>query len=190
MPTIQNLERYSDNPFAEEMVDGLKIKRKQIFAGKGEHLLISQHTGEIEGQTAFLKTKQVDPEKFVKIYLDSLENFFELSTNSIKVLSYIFTVTKPNTDIIFFDTKKAMEYTGYRSKNTINKALLQLIENKFIARATAASVYFINPIIFFNGDRILFANQYIKKNPKELENKPADHAVNQLPNQISMLGDE
>ncbi len=191
MAFISRHEKYRANPFTETMLDGIKIKRKQIFAGKGDHLLVSQETGEIDGHTTFMKVKQVDPEKFVKLYLSSLENFFELTTNAIRVLSYVFSITKPNQDGVLFDLEDAMKYTGYKAKATINRALDQLIENHFIARSRHASNYYINPVIFFNGDRITFANRYIKtKNPQELENKPAHHAVNQLPNQISMLGDE
>jgi hypothetical protein len=53
-----------------------------------------------------------------------------------------------------------MEYTGYNAKKTILNALSELLENKFIARGSNPYHYFINPTIFFNGDRLIFLEQY------------------------------
>jgi hypothetical protein len=53
-----------------------------------------------------------------------------------------------------------MNHTGYKSKKTIFTGLSELLENKFIARGNHPYKYFINPTIFFNGDRITFLKQY------------------------------
>ena len=38
-----------------------------------------------------------------------------------------------------------------------------MLENEIIARGRADNLYFINPMIAFNGNRVTFAKTYIKK---------------------------
>ena len=39
----------------------------------------------------------------------------------------------------------------------------RLLENDIIARGPSDSLYFINPMVAFNGDRVTFAKTYVKK---------------------------
>jgi hypothetical protein len=41
--------------------------------------------------------------------------------------------------------------------------LAELLAAEIIARSTASSLYFINPIVMFNGNRLTFAKTYVKK---------------------------
>ena len=61
--------------------------------------------------------------------------------------------------------------------NSIWIGLGSLVEEKIIARGPAESLYFINPMIAFNGDRVTFAKTYVKKQ----KGKVID------PNQINLL---
>ena len=61
-----------------------------------------------------------------------------------------------------------MEYTGYKAKSSIFQGLGQLAANNIIARGKTDFLYFINPMVTFNGNRITFAQTYVKKKSKEL----------------------
>jgi hypothetical protein len=52
-----------------------------------------------------------------------------------------------------------------------------LVENNIIARGPADNLYFINPMVIFNGDRVSFTKTYVKKQ----KGKVID------PNQINLL---
>jgi len=56
-----------------------------------------------------------------------------------------------------------MEFTAYKSKANVMSGLGELLEADIIARSTESSLYFINPIVMFNGNRLTFAKSYIKK---------------------------
>ena len=56
-----------------------------------------------------------------------------------------------------------MEYTGYKSDTSIRIGLTNLLQNEIIARGRHESLYFINPMVTFNGNRITFAKTYVKK---------------------------
>jgi hypothetical protein len=67
-----------------------------------------------------------------------------------------------------------MEHTHYKSIKPIYAALASLMGAKIIARGYNENVYFINPMIVFNGDRVSFVRSYVKKkrlkpgNPQQL----------------------
>jgi regulatory protein YycH of two-component signal transduction system YycFG len=105
-----------------------------------------------------------DTEQFVKFYMDNLKLFFNLSPRALKVVSYVMSVTKPNIDNIYFDMEDCKNYTSINSKTTIISALSELISNDFLAVSSKRYLYFINPSIFFNGNRVTFINSAIKQN--------------------------
>jgi len=49
------------------------------------------------------------------------------------------------------------------TKRTIHRALIVLVERKIIARTQTSGVYWINPTLFFRGDRMVLAREYIKE---------------------------
>jgi hypothetical protein len=166
---IKNYERYEANPFVENTIKGLKVKRKNVIVGNPEHLIVGRNTGEIEGQVAFMKYIEVENEKFIKVFVSELQALFNLSNSSIKVFGYILSITKPNDDRIIFSMKKCREYTGYKSNVPIFNGLASLLQNEFIARTESSNIYFINPLVFFNGDRISFVKQYVRRKSENFQ---------------------
>lgn len=163
---IRDFEPLKENPFLVELDQGenmLKAKSKYHF-GKSDKsmLIVNPATAEIEGHTVFMRTKKVDPERFGKLYINNLGSFFELGTREIRVFAYIMSILKPNADTIYFDIDECLEYTQYTSHVTVTKGLAKLLELQFLARSTKKHWYFINPTIFFNGDRISFVSQFRK----------------------------
>ncbi len=61
-----------------------------------------------------------------------------------------------------------MAYCGYKSKMQCYRGLGELLANKIIAMSDQPNLWFINPKIVFNGDRIAFIKQYkITENNKK-----------------------
>lgn len=165
---LRNYAINSSNPFVKDMVE-LEIGNKNIVMGSSKSPLINADTGEVEGHSVYVKTKKVDRETFVKIYINKLSSFFELSKAGIRVFSYIASISKPNKDFVFFLVEDCMEFTGYTSRSSVIRGLTELIEYKFIARTPKQFMYFINPSVFFNGDRISFVEDYRISNTKKIE---------------------
>jgi len=155
-------KQYKDNPFigGDSIVP---IKRKNTVIGSRDHILLNDKTGEVGGTVAIKRVQEVDAEVFIKIYISQIKDLFTLKPNAMKVLSYIFTITPPNKDRILFDMDECKTYTGYTSDSSIFDGLSILIENEIIARSEKSYFYYINPGLFFNGDRLILVNEYRKK---------------------------
>lgn len=183
-----------ENPFLKQAVEEINsniVKKYKTASKTGESAIlkaIDQSTGEVLGHTTFIRQIEVDEERFAKLYLSSLNTLFDLKPSSIKVFTYILTKLIPNRDEFMFILKECMEYTGYTSKASIFKGLAQLVDEDIIARGKTDFLYFINPMVVFNGSRITFAKTYIKKHKSEPERvvfEEESPIVN--PNQTNLL---
>ena len=158
----------TENPFLNETAYHIERGEKVILMGnKDKDLMIDKETGDVQAHSVFAKRVKIDKAQFAKIYLGSLAAWFDLSKTGIRMFTYIVQMLKPNSDTFMLNYKKCMEQTGYKSKKSITSGLKELIENKFIARGENQYIYFINPTIFFNGDRITFLERYEIKKEKE-----------------------
>jgi hypothetical protein len=64
---------------------------------------------------------------------------------------------------------KALAYTNYGHRNNIATGISNLLECGIIARTPYDNEYFINPLVFFNGNRVTFAKTYVKKRKEQLD---------------------
>jgi hypothetical protein len=78
---------------------------------------------------------------------------------------------KPNQDMVLFDMDECKKYTKYKTSKPIYKGLAELIDSEIIARTKFEYMFYINPMIFFNGNRITFAESYVKKQSKDDKQK-------------------
>jgi hypothetical protein len=109
---------YDYNPFIDDMVGELKIKRKtQILkaSDNSNSVLLINNDGEHVGHSAFMRQLEVDEDKFAKIFISQLGALWDLKKTSLRVLTYILATVKPNTDIVYFDWKDCMEFCKLKS---------------------------------------------------------------------------
>lgn len=171
---IRSFKTHKENPFLLEVKKHLEKGEKiRLFSTKNQ-AIVDLDTGEIDNKSSIVihKKESVDKAQFAKIYLSSLRAFFSLSNTAIRVLAYIMTIVEKDRDFIYFSVEDCMEYTNYNSEKTIFKGLGELLDNDFIARSDKSYKFFINPCIFFNGDRLFLIKEYEKKQKeKEQENE-------------------
>lgn len=175
---LSEFEKNTENPFLKEAIQQVEknvVKKIKTMGGTDKKAILQavNNEGEILGHTQFVKQIEVDEDQFAKIYLSNFSAFFDLQQSSIKVFGYILTQLKPNKDEFIFDREECMQYTEYKSDTSVFKGLTELLKNNIIARGKTDYRYFINPMIFFNGNRITFAKTYIKKREESENIKPA-----------------
>lgn len=166
---------HTENPFtthAMEVINEHTFRTRKYFSAEKVILdVVNTNTGEVEGVQNFTKFVEVDDEQFTKLYLNNIQNFFELGKTAIRVFCYIQTRLKPNSDTFVFYLDECKEFTNLSSAS-VYKGLAELVKNEFIARGKKDIIYYINPLIFFNGNRVVFAKAIKKKNnPDEDENQ-------------------
>lgn len=170
---LSDFPQNRENPFLQQAiqeVDKHVVKKWKNTAGsdaKAISLVVDAQTGEVNGQTTFMRRIEVDEDQFTKLYLRDFQSFFDLTTAGIRVFGYIMTCMKPRNDMVIFDLEECKEYTKYTSKVSIYKGLAELVSGGIIARGKSDYLYFINPLIVWNGDRARFVNEYVKKTKKK-----------------------
>lgn len=161
MSAIKDFKQHNENPFIPNLL--IKKGKKNIVIAKTDKALFNKSTGEMDDDTLFIGTKKdLDKDQFVKIFHSHLQAIFDLSKATLKVFGYIASVTEFG-DKIIFDIEDCKKHTGYSSNNVIYKALTELLKADIIARTEKAYLYYINPQVFYKGDRIVLVTEYRKK---------------------------
>lgn len=149
------------NPFFTE--DTFKpSSRQKVIPNKGSSEVYNSdgevHTGIIGFVTP---PKLSDRKRFTKVYREGFLRMMKLGNPALKVLFYIIS-EMDSTDTIDFTIRKCMDFTGYKDKNSIYRAIRELKDNEFISESSIPKVYMINPLLVYNGNRIELYNELIK----------------------------
>ncbi|KAA3849837.1 RepA protein [Bacteroides ovatus] len=151
--------------YCREDIENHVVKKYKSSTGSDKKAVVAvadTDTGEVF-RTSFIRQIEVDEEQFAKLYLNNFAAFFDLSQAAIRVFGYIMTCMKPKNDMIMFILEDCLEYTKYTSKGTVYRGLAELVKAEIIARGINENLWFINPLIVFNGDRVSFTKTYVRK---------------------------
>lgn len=163
---LTDFQKNEENPFMKQAIEGIEnhvVKKYKSNSGGDKRAVVAladTETGEVF-KTSFIRQIEVDEEQFTKLYLSNFAAFFDLSQAAIRVFGYFMTCMKPKNDLIIFNRKKCLEYTKYKTDKAVYKGLAELVKAEIIARGPADNLWFINPLIVFNGDRVTFAKTYV-----------------------------
>lgn len=180
--SLSDAPKFDVNPFLVEAIP--IVEEKTVYKmkcgtrtdEKGIVTTLDNNTGEVF-QTSFLRRMEVDEDRFAKVYLENVALMHELNTPGIRVFSYFIKTAKPNSAEVIFRLEDCMEYCKYKSKATIYKGLAELINAQIIARGWADNIYFINPLVFFNGNRVVFATEYIRRHNPDIKARTLHNAL-------------
>jgi hypothetical protein len=168
------------NPFSEKAVLEIQTTKKRqairppkTKEGENKYWVVD-NSGQKVAESLFVREIEVDEEQFAKFFLSGLLNFWELSPRGIRVFTYVLRQLRPGRDEFYFSAPECMKYTLYKSRGLVISGLAELIGAGLVARSTDPLIYFVNPLILFNGSRVTFAKSYVRKkiqekNPTQLE---------------------
>lgn len=161
---------------------------KAVVLRKGvDSKVISRNTDNVnfyKDVHGMARIREVDNDRFVKIYTANLSLWFELSIPAQRVLQYILTILPRNSDMIMLSYEQVKAYTEYKSFTSVYDAINELINKKIIARSKVKEMFYINPSFIFNGDRIIFSeaimrtSQAMHERYKKLEDMATEQHVN------------
>src|SRR6185295_4300587 len=87
----RGLEQYTENPFLKNALITTKTKTKRILNKKGDMMITSKDTGEVITPIAgFWHAEQVDNTKFVKLYINGVKAFKDLTSAGTKVFEILY----------------------------------------------------------------------------------------------------
>lgn len=167
---ISDAKKNDKNPFVDEnLLSGKTRKIRKRLADTD--LLRGDGTGVINGVAVLHEIKVVDADSFCKIYLGSVSALFDLSRSGIKVLGCVVNRMEPNKSDVYMSIQNIMEACDYSQKNQAYKGLVELVNAKIIAKSNDANVWFVNPSIVFNGDRMILMHEYIQQKENGIASK-------------------
>lgn len=168
LPSMQETKvsynkKYETNPFMRNLV--IETKKRKVQIGQTGDMLIDNKTGEQKGGAIAFYQEKVDTDRFVKLYTTNIQQTFELSKTAHKVFTYVcHELSKSiNSDTFYFYVPDAIKFCGYRTKAPIYNGFKELVNKQIIAMSNRPNIWFINPAIMFNGNRLTLVNDYIRK---------------------------
>jgi hypothetical protein len=164
---LKSTQKYKVNPFVNNGVLKIDRGKKTIIAGGTKDVMVDTQTGDVTGMAMLHKYKEVDKNQFIKIYIDEVKSLFDLSKTGIRAFNYVLSCMLINKDEIYLNIHKLVEYAEWSNTSQAYKGLGELIANKIIAPSVEPNIWFINPNVIFNGDRIAFIREYRMKEKKD-----------------------
>lgn len=158
---------HEKNPFMEGFRVPLKHRRTGI--GLDPYAVVNLRTGEAMDAAEVVKTYAVDADRFLKVFRAQMALFFELSAPAIKVLTAIWMITSDEGEgraQIYLSERIAADHArragSELSRSTYFRGRKELIERGVIAPGVELNLYWLNPAVFFNGDRVRLVLELMK----------------------------
>jgi len=159
----KGIRLHRKNPFWEST--NITVGTKRISVSGGRHI---SDDGESVDHSGIHIVRQVDESQFLKVYTKNIRAIFDLKPSTQKVLQYLMqTLQKtPNAEGVYLSWFRADEYFSEEdvkiSKASFHRAMNELLQKKFIAESIEPNMFWFNPNLFFNGNRMTFVNEYRK----------------------------
>ena len=169
---LKEAKEYDENPFLKEL--NIPIVPKSNMYVKKDEVIINLADGELKNDVLLTgKRKYVDGEEFVKIFIKEMDVLFDLSRASQKVFGYMLYKVKYD-DLLILNIEECRKKIGYKSKGPIFKSVAELVQKEFIAKTKNQFVYWINPKLFYKGDRLVVMREYRKTKHEKISPNQID----------------
>lgn len=198
------LTEYKMNPFVFDKELKIETKTRKLTVGRNTELVRKDNSEESESYfTNIIQQKEVDKEEFVKLFTSQIKVYFDLTKTAHKIFLIILSLYQKEIgkDYVLLTCKKAQNVAKTLdfelSAPIFYRGIKELVEKKIIAKSVDKIVFYINPAVFFNGDRARFVTEVIKKKEEieknqllqELEDtsKNKDFDVNETSDSVENL---
>lgn len=161
------------------------IKRRKTSSKLAEKPLADVETGEVVATSVVHVIEEHDEENFTKIYLEGLKASYNLTAGALKLFQQILIEYNKMpmyggyvdcVHLAWFDGGLCGRDVGFSNK-TFYRCMKELVEKRFLY-PRSPNIYWVNPSLFFRGNRVLFVRD-LRKNkriPNELR-----QAIREIP---------
>lgn len=177
------------NPLVEQ--NEIRVRQKLVRTRSTPSDLLDPETGEVTAATMIHTVETVDEEHFVKVFVEGTRLAFDLSRTASRTFQAILEAYQKekmsggyveSVQLYWFGDGLNGEAVNM-SEKTFQRGLKELIQKNFLS-PKIPNVFWVNPNLFFRGNRVAFMKEYRKKvadQPKQsLQNTPQQS--NQLEN--------
>lgn len=166
----------------------VKTRNRMVRSGRAE-MLVSAETGEIKHASILHQIEETDEAHFVKIFAAGVVAMFSLSRTAQKVFNLVLKRYQASdiaggyndcVDLFWFDDKLDGQQIGI-TEQTFKKGLRELLDKQFLWPRIPHS-YWVNPNLFFKGNRVIFIKEYrLKNRGKQTLEKTTNEILNNDP---------
>jgi len=162
-----------ENPLVE--TQSFRTKRRLVRSGRSEDL-VNPATGEVAGVAAIHQIEEKDDEEFVKVFAAGVAAGYELTRTAQRVFQVVLeqyqkapmTGGYSDTVELFWFGEGIEGRAVGMSEYTFKRGLRELLDKRFLWPKTPSS-FWVNPSLFFKGNRVLFIKEYRRKSYSSAE---------------------
>jgi hypothetical protein len=165
---LRNLSYSSEaNPLIEPRE--ITLKRRRVRTGKSRDML-DPITNEVIGVTAVFQIEEKDDAEFVKVFAEGVKAAFNLTKTAYRVFHAVLDVYQgtrmsggyvDSVYLAWFDGGLSGAQIDM-SEYTFKRGLRELLDKSFLA-PRSPNLFWVNPTLFFKGDRVAFVKEYRRK---------------------------
>lgn len=164
------------NPLMQFVV--VPVKKSRVRSGLAEKTLVDGETGELVAASVIHQFQDVDTDEFVKVFAAGIAATYELSRAGQRVFQAVLGEYEKapmsggfvdSVYLAWFDGGLSGRDIGM-SDRTFSRGLRELLDKSFLS-PREPNVFWVNPALFFKGDRVRFVKEY-KRVPRPAQ-KPA-----------------
>jgi hypothetical protein len=168
IPSV-NLRKLVYSPNENPYMQGVEIqtKYKTVRTRAARRDLMDPETGEVVGASIIHTIEERDEEHFVKVFAEGVRAAFDLTKTGARVFQAVLMEYQKakmtggfsdSVNLIWFDdglNGHALDM----SDRTFHNGLKELIEKGFL-KPKLPNQFWVNPALFFKGDRVAFMREY------------------------------
>ena len=191
-------KKYRENPFVTAGRFAIPMRTKGEVVETAGPLQVVSESGETVAVAEIRKKRVVDTERFVKLFVGQLDAFFDLKPGTVRLMTALIDELSQaryaHGDQIYLNYPRVREYFEKRNakapaKATFFAAMAELTEKGFVAPSVDTNLWYVNPAIFFNGDRVRFVTELRRKKVSRMQElEAAGQASLELETDTDRLG--
>ena len=154
------------NPFMENGAE-IRTKTKTVRTRSTPRDMLDPDTGEVVGSSIIHTIEERDDAHFVKVFAEGVRAAFDLTKTGFRVFHAVLLEYQKAKMTGGFSDSVRLYWFGEglegrsigMSKYTFNNGLKELLEKQFLF-PRSPNEYWVNPALFFKGDRVAFLKEY------------------------------
>ncbi|WP_054991700.1 MULTISPECIES: replication/maintenance protein RepL [Pseudomonas syringae group genomosp. 2] len=171
MSTTINLRKLEYSPLANPLLEPTEVtvKKRYVKTGTSEEL-VSTSTGEIRQTAAIYTVDERDDASFVKVFAAGVAAAYDLGRTASRVFQLVLQEYErspmrqgfaESIELAWFNDGLSGRSVDM-SEKTFQRGLKELLAKQFLA-PRSPSTFWVNPALFFKGDRVKFITEYRRK---------------------------
>lgn len=170
--TTVNLRDLDYSPTVNPLMEPreIRVQRRYIRTRSTSQQLVDPRTGELAAVATIHVVEDRDDAEFVKVFAEGVRAAFELTRTGYRVFQAVLAIYQ-NTSMrggyaeaveLFWFNDGLNGKTVDMSEKTFQRGLKELLSKGFLYPRMASS-FWVNPSLFFKGDRVAFVREYRRK---------------------------